>query len=224
MVGESNNILTWHYLQETTTGSNGIIGVGIVGQNNYGTSIGAYAFHECTSLTSIVIPESVTSINTYAFFNCDSLTIYCEATEKPDGWADYWNPSNRPVVWGYGQEPELPEEPETPVEPDVPAEPEKPFNIADYEVKYELELEVATGTLLGSIFTDEMITDFETLEANGYEVYYIVNDLLTFEEVAYGTANEVSDFILTSPEYEVAVLAINDEGEVEILYAYVIVE
>ena len=38
------------------------------------TSIGTYAFDWCTSLTSVTIPNSVTSIGTYAFYNCSSLT------------------------------------------------------------------------------------------------------------------------------------------------------
>ena len=38
------------------------------------TSIWDYAFHTCTSLTSVTIPDSVTSINTYAFEFCSSLT------------------------------------------------------------------------------------------------------------------------------------------------------
>ena len=38
------------------------------------TSIGGYAFSDCTSLTSITIPASVTSIGWYAFFRCTSLT------------------------------------------------------------------------------------------------------------------------------------------------------
>ena len=38
------------------------------------TCIGNYAFDECSSLTSIAIPNSVTSIGNYAFENCSSLT------------------------------------------------------------------------------------------------------------------------------------------------------
>ena len=38
------------------------------------TSIGAYAFAYCSSLTSINIPNSVTSIGEWAFFDCQSLT------------------------------------------------------------------------------------------------------------------------------------------------------
>ncbi len=38
------------------------------------TSIGDYAFHLCTSLTSVTIPESVTSIGETAFYACTSLT------------------------------------------------------------------------------------------------------------------------------------------------------
>ncbi|MBE6196240.1 MAG: leucine-rich repeat domain-containing protein, partial [Rikenellaceae bacterium] len=39
------------------------------------TSMGDYAFMECTNLESIIIPESVTSIGAYAFSNCSLSAI-----------------------------------------------------------------------------------------------------------------------------------------------------
>ena len=38
------------------------------------TSIGKYAFRDCSSLTSVTIPNSVTSIGDFAFESCSSLT------------------------------------------------------------------------------------------------------------------------------------------------------
>ena len=38
------------------------------------TSIGEYAFYDCSGLTSVTIPNSVTSIGYAAFYNCSGLT------------------------------------------------------------------------------------------------------------------------------------------------------
>ena len=89
---------------------------------NSATSIGNYAFYNCSGLTSVTIPNSVTSIGNYAFYNCIGLTsvticnsvtsighdafrdcsnatIYCECeeTSKPSGWDSNWDAQTK---WG----------------------------------------------------------------------------------------------------------------------------
>ena len=59
----SNNYNTYYIPTSLTT-------VTITG----GSFIGAYAFQNCTMLTSITLPETLTSISDYAFYNCDGLT------------------------------------------------------------------------------------------------------------------------------------------------------
>ena len=65
------------------------------------TYIGAYSFHNRSSLISVVIPIGVTTIERYAFMGCNNLTIYCEADSQPSGWDVAWNYGYQPVEWGY---------------------------------------------------------------------------------------------------------------------------
>lgn len=85
---------------------------GVHGLKNV-TEIGTSAF-EGTSITSMIIPDTVTYIHGETFKNCDSLatlfipssvtniqegaiygdlnlSVYCEAERKPETWDDYWN-------------------------------------------------------------------------------------------------------------------------------------
>jgi BspA type Leucine rich repeat region (6 copies) len=51
----------------------GSVATGYVIPNNV-TSIGGYAFYDCTNLTSVTFPDSITSIGDFAFEYCTSLT------------------------------------------------------------------------------------------------------------------------------------------------------
>ena len=62
--------------EATITGYNGAGGDVVIPSNLGGypvTAIGVQAFYNCTSLTSIVIPNSVTEIDGYAFYDCIAL-------------------------------------------------------------------------------------------------------------------------------------------------------
>ena len=64
------------------------------------TSIGVWAFYDCTSLTSVTIGNSVTSIGELAFYDCTSLTsVYCKPTTPPAGGYDMFddNASGRKI-------------------------------------------------------------------------------------------------------------------------------
>jgi hypothetical protein len=55
------------------------------------TSIGDYAFYNCTSLTSITIPAGVTTISSNAFGDCKNLTsITIPSSVTSIGWAAFY--------------------------------------------------------------------------------------------------------------------------------------
>ena len=54
--------------------SEGTVTSVIFANDNSVTSIGSYAFYDCSALASITIPNSVTSLGAYVFRNCTSLT------------------------------------------------------------------------------------------------------------------------------------------------------
>lgn len=56
----------------------------------------SYSFSNCNKINSIIIPSSVEYIGEYAF---TSGTLYCEASEKPDGWDDEFAAFNVKVYW-----------------------------------------------------------------------------------------------------------------------------
>ncbi|MDY6408366.1 MAG: leucine-rich repeat domain-containing protein, partial [Prevotella sp.] len=47
------------------------------------TTIGEYAFFGCSGLTSVIIPNSVTTIGEYAFDGCSGLTSVISLIEEP---------------------------------------------------------------------------------------------------------------------------------------------
>lgn len=61
------------------------------------TKIEENAFSDCSGLTSINIPSSVTTISASSYSYSpfygwnSSAVIYCEASSKPSGWGAYWN-------------------------------------------------------------------------------------------------------------------------------------
>ena len=58
------------------------------------TGIGDWAFYECSSLTTIVLPKSVKNIYGEAFANCpELLDVYCYAESVPSTKADAFDGS-----------------------------------------------------------------------------------------------------------------------------------
>ena len=69
------------------------------------TSVGDYAFYECSELTGISIPNSVTDIGYGAFYDCASLSdVYYGGTESEKERISFDTSSNEPLTnatWHY---------------------------------------------------------------------------------------------------------------------------
>lgn len=74
-----------------------------IAENSQLESIGDYAFLNTAQLKSIYIPITVTDMGYRVFYFCRNLTIYVAAESLPTTWDVDWNPSKKPVVWGYVQ-------------------------------------------------------------------------------------------------------------------------
>ena len=75
------------------------------------TSIGDYAFSDCSSLTSVTIPNSVTSIGQYAFVNCEKLgTLVLGNKIKEIGGHAFEECNKLYHIYCYAPEPPIAEE------------------------------------------------------------------------------------------------------------------
>jgi len=72
------------------------------------TSIGGWAFANCTGLTSVTIPNSVTSIGIYTFSGCSGLTSVSipDSVTSIAGWA-FFGCSNLTGAYFYGNAPTM---------------------------------------------------------------------------------------------------------------------
>ena len=62
-------------------------------------TIGNAVFSGCSSLGTIILPDSLQTIGYAAFSGCDSLkAIYCLSTSMPSGWSSSFN-DDIPVYW-----------------------------------------------------------------------------------------------------------------------------
>lgn len=60
------------------------------------------AFYWCTSLRKATLPASLTTVAKNIFNTCTGTTVYCKATEKPEGWNSGWNFSFYLHDWQHG--------------------------------------------------------------------------------------------------------------------------
>lgn len=63
------------------------------------TSVGHYAFNECSKIADVVIPNGVTTLGTHAFGYCDGLTVVSlPPSVKTIGWSAFYTCRNLTTV------------------------------------------------------------------------------------------------------------------------------
>ena len=63
------------------------------------TSVGSYAFNECSKIADVVIPNGVTTLGTHAFGYCDGLTVVSlPPSVKTIGWSAFYTCRNLKTV------------------------------------------------------------------------------------------------------------------------------
>lgn len=63
------------------------------------TSVGHYAFNECSKIADVVIPNGVTTLGTHAFGYCDGLTVVSlPPSVKTIGWSAFYTCQNLTTV------------------------------------------------------------------------------------------------------------------------------
>jgi hypothetical protein len=51
-----------------------------------------------------MIPKSVTHIGADAFAGCKKLTVFAQASERPEGWAENFAPTECEIQYNYQME------------------------------------------------------------------------------------------------------------------------
>ena len=64
------------------------------------TSIKEREYKDYKNLETIFIPDSVISVGNDVFEGCDNVTIYSSLAGSTSGWAQFWNRTSRPAIFG----------------------------------------------------------------------------------------------------------------------------
>ena len=149
---------------------------------------------DCTCLTSITIPASVTSIGNWTFFNCENLTIY----GKSGSYADFYAKTNKISFQSTGSS--TPTEP-TPTEPTPPIEPyatgdvtgDAVINAKDANAVLIAAAKIGTGSASGLTYEATKAAD---VNADGSINAKDANSILRYAAaVGTGKAAKITDYI-----------------------------